>query len=49
MNNVGLLMEYEDILLGKRKEFSSEYIGKGTSAKDIKEVLLCVILLELKI
>ena len=39
MQNIGLIMEYEDILLGKRKDFSSEYMGKSTSTKDIKEIL----------
>lgn len=39
MKNIGLIMEYEDILLGKRKDFSSEYMGKTAIAKDIKEIL----------
>ncbi len=39
MSNIGLIMEYEDILLGKRKEFSPEYVGKNTIAKDIREFL----------
>lgn len=39
MSNIGLLMEYEDILLGKRKDFSSEYMGKGALSKDVKEIL----------
>lgn len=42
MNNIGLLMEYEDILLGKRKDFSSEYIGKATASKEMKELLTYV-------
>ena len=40
MNNIGLLMEYEDILLGKRKDFSAEYIGKVTAPKEIRELLM---------
>ena len=28
MQNMGLLMEYEDILLKKRKDFSATYIGQ---------------------
>lgn len=39
MSNIGLIMEYEDILLGKRKDFSSEYMGKTAITKDIKEIL----------
>lgn len=37
MQNMGLLMEYEDILLKKRKDFSATYIGQNASQKDIKE------------
>lgn len=32
-------MEYEDILLGKRKDFSSEYMGKRTAVRDVKAIL----------
>ena len=39
MDNIGLIMEYEDILLGKRKDFSSEYMGKTTINKDIQAIL----------
>ena len=39
MENIGLLMEYEDILLGKRKDFSAGYIGQGTSSQDISQIL----------
>ena len=39
MQNMGLLMEYEDILLKKRKDFSATYIGQNASQKDIKELL----------
>ena len=38
MQNMGLLMEYEDILLKKRKDFSATYIGQNASQKDIKEL-----------
>lgn len=38
MQNMGLLMEYEDILLKKRKDFSSTYIGQNAAQKDIKEL-----------
>lgn len=31
-------MEYEDILLKKRKDFSSTYIGQNAAQKDIKEL-----------
>lgn len=40
MQNMGLLMEYEDILLKKRKDFSATYIGQNASQKDIKELPL---------
>ena len=33
VKNIGLLIEYEEILLHKRKDFSSAYMGKGTLAK----------------
>ena len=39
MENIGLIMEYENILLGKQKDFSSEYMGKSTMEKDIREIL----------
>lgn len=39
MQNMGLLMEYEDILLKKRKDFSATYIGQNASQKDIKEFI----------
>ena len=32
-------MEYEDILLGKRKDFSSVYMGKNASQTNIKSIL----------
>ena len=43
MQNMGLLMEYEDILLKKRKDFSATYIGQNASQKDIKELFQYVI------
>ena len=33
MQNMGLLMEYEDILLKKRKDFSATYIGQKCFTK----------------
>ena len=36
MQNMGLLMEYEDILLKKRKDFSATYIGQNASQKILK-------------
>lgn len=33
LENIGLLMEYEEILLKKRKDFTSSYMGKATLQK----------------
>lgn len=35
MNNLGLFVEYEEVLLGKKTEFSASYIGAKTSQKDL--------------
>lgn len=34
MKNIGLIMEYEDILLGKRNEFSTSYLSKDNAEND---------------
>ena len=39
-SNIGLLLEYEEILLGNRKEFSSTYIGKQSSQNNIIPLFL---------
>lgn len=38
LENIGLLVEYECILLKKRKSFTSTYMGKTTPAKNARSV-----------
>lgn len=36
---IGILMEYEDILLGKKKDFSPAYLRQNASTEDAEELL----------
>lgn len=38
LENIGLLVEYENLLLKKRKGFTSTYMGKNTPAKNARSV-----------
>ena len=39
MSNIGTIIEYEDILLGKRKNFSASCMGKAVKEKDALMVI----------
>ena len=39
MNKIGFVLEYEEVLLGQRQDFSPTYIKRGTPEKDVVDVL----------
>ena len=39
MKNIGLILEYEDVLLGKKANVSSTYINKDNPEPDVIAVL----------
>ena len=39
MNYIGILTEYEQILIGNRKEFSQTYLPRVQNSNDLRKVL----------